>query len=230
MGKRLETASAKTIATWHGKANPNLEAYVRAVIVVDWVRTHVMFDRHLTEKDYYPPQERPKHFSPDFVLGMPTPATVCGGLTWMSAVLARQMGTVDLVKVEGRLRGSGGEGAPDHSWIVLDLPSGDRMFADPTHTRMSLTRARQLDGLLDHLVRFSLDRRLVGLFVADRYAMTINTPVLDSQGKEQRSKTVKFSQDPYTKVPFAQWLGLPTKELDPIRRSAPDYIREATVG
>ena len=205
---RIGQAADSVLGGQKRPANANLVSYVYAYAIVCWVRTHIFFDAR--DESVWRMDQRP-------ILDRPVPATICGGSSWLCASLGSFSRKTVLLKVEGRLRGHGGAGKPDHSWEVLRLPSDDVLFADAQHSRLSLRAARTLDGYLDHPLCFGLSRESRTLFGAARYQMNEVEAVVDWSVRRANPRIIPVATDPYTNLSIDQWAALRASALDSFR-------------
>ncbi len=214
---RISRATMEVLNSMNYSVNADLSSYAHAFMITNWVRCHVSFDTRSDEV---------RRADETQILDREVPATVCGGSSWLCACLAAYSGRTKLIKVEGRLRGNGGSGKPDHSWNILKLPSGHVLFADVQHSRLSLSWAIQLNGNLNHPLCLAKSKYLQTLFCAYRYEMNEIVPRINADHSIS-AVISSLPSDPYSKLSITQWSGISTMYLDPVRIYRPNDNHEA---
>jgi len=160
LAKSLKAAVLESVSDSGVKSGSPLETFLVAEGIVDWVRSHVVYNTMLepgkiAEREGISLAEERKYRSQFW-----TPATllqkhelfaVCAGISRLSYQLAKAVG-VPLYDVIGYSRGSlqgGGTyhtNPEDHSWNIFVLTDGAGKLlivpADPSHARVGLSTAR----------------------------------------------------------------------------------------
>jgi len=222
----LRSIAAQEVLKAEAKtANPNLKAFLIGQSYIDWVRTHVLYDRDIAE-GLVPFYKNP-------LLSMtPAPATVCGGYSWLTALLAKISGQADIWKVEGRLRDSPDFRNPNlpanHSWVVLCLPDGTNWFADPSNGRMSLDVARQRQGQIVSPYSLPIENAPLGYFFATHWSMNRIEWAEDKTGK-QIGKPVKLDRDPFVQISRSEWADTDFSSLNQLRNLCNKDIPSASI-
>jgi len=238
--RKILRAANEVIEKLAPEPNANLRTYLQAQAIIDWVRTHILFDVDLEHAMNSQPsplsrEDVRRRFEDGVVLSMkPQPATVCGGMAWICSVLGK-IGGLEMNKVEGHLRDGPNYRDPaasaSHAWVNIRLPDGTIRFADPSNARLRLPLARRRAGRIINPYVLPFEAEAMGYFMATHWTMNGLDWVEDKKRIGGLSaKLSKFSTDPHTRMSFGTWAEAPFDRLRPLRETVDRDMRDAFIG
>lgn len=212
--------------------NKNLAAYLHAIGIINWVRTHVVFDKKLEaavmvalradaagQKARFPAFIGRPGFQ--FVLDHTECSSVCAGYSEGSAELAARSGQVNIGQAFGFWGGPlsitpVNENAHSwHAWEMVTLPDGHVLFADSSNAEVSLEEARKRNGLIDSPSVLPVIDWQRGWFATTHFCKSVMEYSLTEEGEIGKKETTQSAG--VSQWSYQDWRNADNDPLEPIQ-------------
>lgn len=207
----------------HFKVNENLDVFLKSQGFIEYVRTHVLFDRAMAEGRIPQAILQKYQIGVQGLLSDRNLHSVCGGYSWATSELAALAGYRCIFKVEGFWRGGRDtvtaetdNQAPWHSWNIICLPDGTVCYADNTVARIRLDTARSRKGMVASPDIMPLTKWEQGYFAATHFGTRVIDVVM-SNGRQKWAPAGYFKDKRgLYECSFQTWRAWDTSIINPL--------------